>query len=296
MEFYRNYNKILREHFGARVQKISINAGFTCPNRNGEKGWGGCTFCNNQTFYPEYCVPHKSVRQQMEEGIWFFRRYEGQKYLAYFQAYTNTYAPIKELRCMYEEVLSMENVVGIVVGTRPDCVDARLLDYFADLSSSCYVMLEYGVESTLDRTLKRVNRGHSFSESVWAITETAKRGIHTGVHIILGLPGESDEDCLSHADRLNELPIDMLKLHQLQIVKGTELARQWLADPDIVHLYTVDEYIELCVKFLQRLKSEIAIERFVSQSPKGMLLAPDWGIKNFEFVAKLEKRLCNMVL
>lgn len=276
--------------FGARVQKISINAGFTCPNRNGEKGWGGCTFCNNQTFYPEYCVPEKSVRQQMEEGIYFFRRYKGQKYLAYFQAYTNTYAPIEDLKRMYEDVLTIDDVVGIVVGTRPDCVDERLLDYFADLSERCYVMLEYGIESTVDETLLRINRGHAYADSVWAVNETAKRGIHTGAHIILGLPGESDAVCLSHADRLNELPLDMLKLHQLQIVKGTELARQWQQNPDIVHLYTVDEYIDLCIAFLQRLKPEIAIERFVSQSPKGMLIAPDWGLKNYEFIAKLEKR------
>ena len=227
----------------------------------------------------------------MEEGIHFFRRYEGQLYLAYFQAYTNTYAPLDELRRLYEPVLEMDKVIGLVVGTRPDCVDELMLDYFADLSKQCYVMLEYGVESTLDRTLERINRGHTYADSEWAIRETAKRGIHTGAHIILGLPGESDDDCLSHADRLNELPLDMLKLHQLQIVKGTTLARQWLDDPTIVKLYTMDEYIDLCVRFLQRLKPEIGIERFISQSPKDMLLAPDWGVKNYEFVDKLRARL-----
>ena len=291
MELYTNYNQILKDQFGARVQKISINAGFTCPNRNGVKGWGGCTFCNNQTFFPEYCQPTKSVVQQMEEGIHFFRRYEGQLYLAYFQAYTNTYAPLDELRRLYEPVLEMDKVIGLVVGTRPDCVDEQMVDYFANLSKRCYVMLEYGVESTLDRTLERINRGHTYAESEWAIRATAERGIHTGAHIILGLPGETDEDSLSHADRLNELPLDMLKLHQLQIVKGTTLARQWEADKSIVKLYTMDEYIDLCVRFLQRLKPEIGIERFISQSPKDMLLAPDWGVKNYEFVDKLIARL-----
>lgn len=291
---YTNYNQILRNQFGARVQKISINAGFTCPNRNGVKGWGGCTFCNNQTFFPEYCQPTKSVEQQMLEGIDFFSRYEGQLYLAYFQAYTNTYAPLEELRRLYEPVLEMDKVVGLVVGTRPDCVDERMLDYFAKLAENCYVMLEYGIESTLDSTLERINRGHSYAESQWAIQETAKRGIHTGAHIILGLPGETDEDALSHADRLNELPLDMLKLHQLQIVKGTTLAKQWQEDKNIVKLYSMDEYIDLCIRFLQRLKSQIAIERFISQSPKDMLLAPDWGVKNYEFVDKLHARMKNI--
>lgn len=227
----------------------------------------------------------------MEEGIHFFRRYEGQLYLAYFQAYTNTYAPLDELRRLYEPVLEMDKVIGLVVGTRPDCVDERMLDYFADLSKQCYVMLEYGVESTLDRTLERINRGHTYADSQWAIHATAERGIHTGAHIILGLPGETDDDCLSHANRLNELPLDMLKLHQLQIVKGTTLARQWLEDKSVVKLYTMDEYIDLCISFLQRLKPTIAIERFISQSPKDMLLAPDWGVKNYEFVDKLNARI-----
>lgn len=290
-ELYNNYNKILRRKFGARVQKISLNAGFSCPNRTGEKGVGGCIFCNNQTFYPEYCQPQKSVRQQMLEGMDFFSRYKGQLYLAYFQAYTNTYAPLEHLKDLYEQVLEIDNVVGIVVGTRPDCVDERLLDYFARLSQRCYVMIEYGIESTKDETLEYINRGHTFADSCRAVKATAERGIYTGAHIILGLPGETEDDCLAHADNLNSLPLDMLKLHQLQIVKGTELARRWMENRDIVHLYEMDEYIELCVKFLKRLKTDIAIERFISQSPKDMLLAPDWGVKNYEFVAKLEARL-----
>lgn len=288
---YLNYNTVLREKFGARVQKISINAGFTCPNRDGTVGWGGCTFCNNQTFHPEYCVPEKSVRRQMEEGMEFFKKYEGQKYLAYFQAYTNTYARLERLREMYESVLEMDNVVGLVVATRPDCVDVELLDYFETLARRCYVMVEYGVESTNDDTLRRINRGHDYAYSVRAIRETAARGINTGAHLILGLPGEGREEILRHAERVSELPLTMLKLHQLQIVRGTALARQWEADRGMVHLYGLEEYVELCVDFLRRLSPRIAIERFVSQSPAELLLAPNWGVKNHEFVDMLRARL-----
>ncbi|MGM9805333.1 MAG: TIGR01212 family radical SAM protein [Candidatus Aphodosoma sp.] len=288
---YLNYNTILRRQFGARVQKISVNAGFSCPNRDGTLGWGGCTFCNNRTFNPGYCLPEKSVCQQMQEGMEFFSRYESQLYLAYFQAYTNTYAPLDELRRVYEPVLDMPGVVGIVVATRPDCVDGKLLDYFAGLSEKCYVMIEYGLESTDDETLLRINRGHNYAKSVEAVTATAGRGINTGAHLILGLPGEGRDDILRHADRISRLPLDMLKLHQLQIVRGTRLAQQWTENPDFVHLYTLDEYIDLCIDFLDRLSPRIAIERFVSQSPAGMLLAPDWGIKNYEFVDRLHKRM-----
>lgn len=288
---YNNYNETLRRRFGCRVQKISINAGFTCPNRDGTKGRGGCTFCNNQTFFPEYCSPQKSVVQQMEEGMRFFRRYEGQKYLAYFQAYTNTYAPLERLRRLYEPVLEMEDVVGIVVGTRPDCVDGPLLDYFAELSERCYVMVEYGVESTDDRTLRRINRGHGFAESVWAIEETARRGISVGAHLILGLPGESRTQMFLRAETMSSLPLDMVKLHQLQIVRGTAMAREYEAHPERFHLFTAEEYIGLCVDFIAHLDCHIGIGRFVSQSPKGMLVAPDWGLKNYEFVAMLERAL-----
>ncbi len=288
---YNNYNETLRRRFGCRVQKISINAGFTCPNRDGTKGRGGCTFCNNQTFFPEYCSLQKSAVRQMEEGMHFFRRYEGQKYLAYFQAYTNTYAPLERLRGLYEPVLEMEDVVGIVVGTRPDCVDGSLLDYFAELSRRCYVMVEYGVESTDDRTLRRINRGHGFAESVWAIEETARRGISVGAHLILGLPGESREQMFLRAETMSSLPLDMVKLHQLQIVKGTAMAREYEAHPERFHLFTAEEYIGLCVDFIAHLDCHIGIGRFVSQSPKGMLVAPDWGLKNYEFVAMLERAL-----
>ena len=289
---YLNYNKVLKSEFSERVQKITINAGFTCPNRDGSKGTGGCTYCNNQTFSPEYCKPTKSVSQQVKEGIAFFHhKYSAQHYLAYFQTYTNTYDTIENLKAIYEEALSYPNVVGIVVGTRPDCVSSELLDYFAELSKKYYVMIEYGIESTNDKTLEFINRGHDYACAKFAIEETAKRGIKTGAHIILGLPTENRETILSHASALSKLPIDSLKIHQLQLVRGTKMAEQYAKHPEWFYLLSAEEYIDLVIDFLEILSPKIAIERFVSQTPKKLLIAPEWGLKNYEFTAKIEKKL-----
>ena len=289
---YLNYNQVLKTEFSERVQKISINAGFTCPNRDGSKGTGGCTYCNNQTFSPQYCKPSKTVSQQVEEGIAFFHhKYKAQLYLAYFQSYTNTYDSLENLKAIYEEALSYPNVVGLVVGTRPDCVNDELLDYFAGLARKYYVMIEYGVESTHDETLEFINRGHDYACAEQAILKTANRGIRTGAHIILGLPKEDREIIVSHAYKLSQLPIDALKIHQLQLVRGTRMAQQFAENREWFHLYTAEEYIDLAIDFLERLNPLIAVERFVSQSPKELLIAPEWGLKNFEFTAKIEKRL-----
>jgi len=289
---YLNYNQILKTEFSERVQKISINAGFTCPNRDGSKGTGGCTYCNNQTFSPEYCTSNKSVHDQVEEGIAFFHhKYKAQLYLAYFQSYTNTYDSLDNLKSIYEEALSYPNVIGLVVGTRPDCVSEELLDYFAGLAKKYYVMIEYGIESTRDETLLFINRGHDYACAEKAIRDTASRGIRVGAHIILGLPGEERETILSHADILSQLPISVLKIHQLQLVRGTKMALQFSEHPEWFHLYTANEYIDLAIDFVERMNPDIAIERFVSQSPKELLIAPEWGLKNFEFTAKIEKRL-----
>ena len=294
MELYNNYNQHLRDIFGARIQKISINAGFTCPNRDGTKGVGGCTFCNNVSFSPEYCLPTKDVVTQMKEGIDFFSRYQGQKYLAYFQSFTNTYSSLSTLKKYYESIFELDNVIGIVVATRTDCVDSYLLDYYQDIAKEKYVMIEYGIESTSDVTLQRINRGHTYSDSVRAVEETHKRGINVGAHSILGLPGERETDFISHAKKINELPLDMLKLHQLQIVKGTVLEKQWQNGSADLMTFTMNEYIDLCIRFLEQLKPTIGIERFISQSPKDLLIYPDWGVKNFEFIAKLQKRMVEL--
>lgn len=292
MTRYLNYNTVLKSEFSERVQKISINAGFTCPNRDGSKGTGGCTYCNNQTFSPEYCKPAKSVTQQLEEGIAFFNhKYEAQKYLAYFQSYTNTYDKLENLTKIYEEALTNPKVVGIVVGTRPDCVSDELLDYFAELNKRYYVMIEYGVESTCEETLQLINRGHDYACAEDAIRKTASRGIRTAAHLILGLPGESKETILSHAVNISRLPLTTIKLHQLQLVKGTVMSRQYTEHPEKFNMMTSAEYIELVIDFMEIMNPQIALERFISQSPPSMLIAPDWGLKNFEFVSKIEKRL-----
>ncbi|OJV37521.1 MAG: TIGR01212 family radical SAM protein [Bacteroidales bacterium 36-12] len=291
---YKNYNNILKGLFENRVQKVSINAGFTCPNRDGSKGRGGCTYCNNQSFVPGYSKTYKTITQQIDEGIVFFQKkekYKDQAYLAYFQSYTNTYDSIDNLRKIYEEALEHPRVKGIVIGTRPDCVNDKILDYFADLSKQTYVMLEYGIESTNNKTLEFINRGHDYQSAIDAITATAQRDINTGAHLILGLPGENREIILGHAEKINQLPLTAIKLHQLQLIKGTIMARQAQQKPELFTFFTAEEYIELVIDFLERLSPGIAIERFVSQSPKELLLSPDWGLKNFEFVDKIEKRM-----
>ena len=292
MKAYNEFGDFLRKLFPCKVQKISINAGFTCPNRDGTKGWGGCTYCNNQTFSPDYCHTEKRVSEQLEEGIRFFsRKYPEMKYLAYFQAYTNTYDELSVLKSKYEEALAHPDVVGLIVGTRPDCMPEALLDYFEALAKRTFVMVEYGLESTLDKTLLRINRGHTYAESEEAIRRTAGRGIHTGAHLILGLPGESREEILSHADRISALPLTTLKLHQLQLIRNTRMAKEQAEHPEAFHLYTADEYIDLAIDFIERLNPAFVVERFVSQSPKELLIAPDWGLKNFEFTAKVNKRI-----
>lgn len=279
---YRDFSEYLSSQFTYKVQKISINAGFTCPNRDGNKGYGGCTYCNNQSFSPGYGKPTKSISEQLEDGINFFSyKYPDMKYLAYFQSYTNTYDPIDTLIDKYEEALSYPDVVGLIVGTRPDCMPEKLLDYFEAQSIKTFVMIEYGVESTLNKTLDRVNRLHSYEESENIIRLTAKKGIAVGAHMILGLPGETKDEILSHADKLSKLPLTSLKLHQLQIIKGTIMSREYRVDPSAFNLFELDDYINMCVSFSERLNPEIYIERFTSQSPEKLLIAPEWGLKNY---------------
>jgi uncharacterized protein len=288
---YRRFQDFLDEHFNFKVQKISINAGFTCPNRDGSKGKGGCTYCNNQSFNPDYCENKKSVTIQLEEGKRFFaKKYPEMKYLAYFQAYTNTYGELEHLKALYQEALSVPEVVGLVIGTRPDCMPDKLLDFFQELRKRTFILLEYGMESTLDKTLALLNRGHDHACSVDAIRRTASKGIPVGVHLILGLPGENREDILGHADILSTLPVNTVKIHQLQLIKGTVLGEQYLRTPDLVQLPTPQQYVELVVSFLERLRPDIAVERFVSQSPPELLIAPNWGMKNYEFTHLVEKR------
>lgn len=289
---YRDYPSFFKTLFRERVQKLSIDGGFTCPNRDGKKGRGGCTFCNNRSFNPDYCGAALSIAGQIEAGRRFFaHKYDGQKYLAYFQTYSNTYAPLEVLRRKYEEALGCPDVVGIVIGTRPDTVSEEVLDYLEGLAGRYYVCVEYGVESANEEVLRQINRGHTFAEAETAIRMTANRGIQIGAHLIFGLPGESRESMLDGAVRLCELPIDVLKLHQLQIIRDTPMAEEYLRHPDRFCLYSLDEYLDFVADVIGRIRPEVYLERFVSQAPEEYLIAPKWGVKNFEFVAKLDKKL-----
>lgn len=289
---YNDLNVLLKKHFAGKVQKISLNAGFTCPNRDGSVGRGGCTYCNNQTFNPDYCHTDKSVTEQLEEGKAFFaRKYPEMKYLAYFQAYTNTYAELDVLRRKYEEALSVPDVVGLVVGTRPDCMPPSLLYYLSSLNKQTFLMVEYGIESTNNATLARINRGHTFEQTQEAIYSTAGEGILTGGHVILGLPGETHEGWMRQAALLSALPLSTLKMHQLQLIKGTRMALEYRQNPSDFHLYSIDEYIDLVVDYVERLRPDLVVERFASQSPKHLLIAPDWGIKNYELTEKVKRRM-----
>ena len=290
---YNDFPTFLRKYFPYKVQKISLNAGFTCPNRDGTKGWGGCTYCNNQTFNPDYCRTEKSIAIQLEEGKCFFaHKYPEMKYLAYFQAYTNTYAELEGLKRKYEEALAVDGVVGLVIGTRPDCMPESLLRYLEDLNKHTFLMVEYGIESTCDETLKRINRGHTYADTVEAVCQTAACGILTGGHIILGLPGETHDTMVAHAEILSDLPLATLKIHQLQLIRGTRMAHEYDVTPAGFHLFNeVEEYIDLVIDYVEHLRPDMVVERFVSQSPKDLLIAPDWGLKNYEFVARLQKRM-----
>ena len=292
MQRYNEFGAWLKLQLGCKAQKISLNAGFTCPNRDGKVGLGGCTYCNNQTFNPEYCQTEKSVTQQLNEGKTFFsRKYPEMKYLAYFQAYTNTYAELEILKRKYEEALAVDGVSGLVIGTRPDCMPNSLLDYLEKLNRQTFIMVEYGIESTYDKTLLRINRGHNHACTVDAIERTAERGIFTGGHIILGLPGETRAEMIEEARTLSSLPLTTLKLHQLQLIKGTRMAEEFIASPSEFHLFSADEYIDLVIDFIENLSPEIVLERFVSQSPASLLAIPGWGLKNYEFVDKVRKRM-----
>lgn len=295
MFLYNDYSTYIKNLFGCKVQKISLNAAFTCPNRDGKLGRGGCTYCNNRTFNPEYCDTGKSITQQLEEGKQFFsRKYPEMKYLAYFQAYTNTYGELEVLKRKYEEALAVDGMLGLVIGTRPDCMPDSLLDYLENLAKYIHVTVEYGIESIDDNILRHINRGHDFATARDAVERTAARGIPVGVHMILGLPGEDKEAVLKQPYVLSELPVTTIKLHQLQIIRGTVMGEEYLRHPERFCLFGVDDYIETVVGYIARLRGDIVIERFVSQSPKKLLLAPDWGLKNHEFTDKVKKRMVEL--
>jgi len=291
---FNSYSEYFKKIFGGRVQKVTIDAGFTCPNRDGTKGRGGCTYCNNDSFNPSYCSPQKSVKQQIKEGIEFHaKRYRrANDFLAYFQAYSNTYKPLDELKRIYGQALEIPEIKGIVIGTRSDCIDDDKLKYFAEISKTHYVAIEYGIESVYDKTLELINRGHDFASVVRALKLTKSYGIHTGGHLIFGLPGETRQMMLDEVEIINDLPLDTIKFHQLQIVKGTAMGRDYLKNKDKYKLFGLQEYVEFITDFTERLNPDIVIERFAGEVPPRFLVATGWdGLRYDQVLNKIEKEL-----
>jgi radical SAM protein (TIGR01212 family) len=291
---FNAYSNYFKNAYGSRIQKVSIDAGFTCPNHDGLSGTGGCTYCNNDAFRPSYCNPSKSISRQLSEGIEFLRkRYrEPSSFLAYFQAFSNTYAPIERLKSLYDEALAFPLISGLIIGTRPDCIDDEKLNYLSELSESHFIAIEYGVESCYDKTLKRVNRGHTFGQAVDAIRKTAEKGIKTGAHFIFGLPGESREEMLLEAEIISTLPLHTVKFHQLQIIRDTLMEIEFRENPGDFNLFSLDEYVDFFILFLEKLNPAIVVERFTGEAPPSYLLEQKWNRKRTDEIIRIfEKKL-----
>ncbi len=291
---FNSYKRFLQQRFGTRAQKLALDAGFTCPNRDGRVGTGGCTYCLNAAFNPSYCSSRKSIAQQLDEGIEFHRnRYRrAGAYLAYFQSFSNTYAPLSRLREIYQPAIEHPDIQGIVIGTRPDCIDESLLSHLNKIQQTHYVMLEYGVESVYDETLKRINRGHDFATAEQAIRLTDRYSIPCGAHFIFGLPGENKDMMLEAADVISQLPLTTVKFHQLQIFKGTRMAEEFQQHPDAFHLFDLEEYIDFVIDFAERLNPDIVIERFAGEVPPRYLVSEPWMKLRYDQVLnRIERRM-----
>lgn len=272
------------------MQKVSVNAGFTCPNRDGTMGFAGCTYCNNVSFVPPYCQPGMSIADQVKAGVEYLsRRYNAGKFIAYFQAYSNTYAPLAHLKNLYEQALSHPRVIGLSIGARTDCVDKEKIAYLQELARDYYVSIEYGAESIYDHTLERLNRQHTFRDWVEAVEMTAGRGISIAAHLILGLPGESIEQMLHSAEVISRYPIDSLKIHHLHVVKKTILAAQYQKEP--FPLFGYREYLDVVVEFLQRLRPDIRIQRLAGETHPRHLIGPHWGLRVATILKDIETEL-----
>ncbi len=282
-----------RELYGGRIQRVSVNAGFTCPNRDGSIGWGGCTFCNNEAFTPSYCKPTKPIAEQINEGISFLdNRYHKPKiYIAYFQSYSNTYASFETLKQLYAEALAHPKIKGIAIGTRPDCVDYQKLNHIACLARDHIVSIEYGLESCYNKTLRMVNRGHTFEDSVRAIKMSAELALHTGIHLIFGLPGETREEMLAQAAIVSKLPINAIKFHQLQIVSGSVMDQEYSRYPDRFNLFDLNDYVQFAVSFIERLSPQITIERLSGEVPPEFNKGKSWKLRTDQVLSLIEKEL-----
>lgn len=292
MRRFNSFGRFAKEKFGGRrLQKVNIDAGFTCPNRDGTLGYGGCVYCNNDSFRPGACRPVLPVRQQIEKGIAYLGgRYKADLFLAYFQPFTNTYAPVGELESLYLEALAHPLVAGLAIGTRPDCVDEQKIALLERLARSHFILIEYGLQSMYEKSLRFIERGHGFEAFLKAVELTQGKGIGIGVHLIAGIPTETREETLLMAERISELsPVGFLKLHQLQVVKNTKLARSYAENPFPVFGY--EEYIDFTVDFLERLRADIVIQRLFATAPDELLIAPRWDVDRHRILRDIEDRL-----
>lgn len=293
-EYYKDFGDYMAEKFpGIKVQKISVNAGFSCPNRDGTIGRGGCIYCDNSSFTPGYCFSNESISSQLNAGKAFFaRKYPKMKYLAYFQSFSNTFGrPVEELELMYREAMNVEDVVGVIIGTRPDTLPQETVGMLGRLNKEMPVIVEIGAETCHDATLELINRGHSWRDVEDAVKRLHEAGLSTGLHLIAGLPGETPEMMLETVRKGVALPIDSIKLHHLQILKNTRLAQLWESGKLSVEQFTVEKYIDLCIKIINLVPRKIAIERFLASSPPDKVLSPHWGLKNYEFTNLLKNKL-----
>lgn len=284
------YSDFLKQLYGVRVQKLNVNAGFTCPNRDGTLGAGGCSYCNNKSFIPAFGRASSSVTQQLLDAKQFYAgKYADVKYVAYFQSFTNTYAPLEKLRELYYKALAVDDVIGLVISTRPDCLSNDIQELLQEVNSEHKVIVEIGVETSHDHTLESINRCHSWQCAKDAINMLAERGLTVGVHLILGLLGETEADMMATVDSIAQLPVSTIKFHQLQVLRGTQLEQQWKRGEVQVMDWTAQEYAQLCHRIIARLPERIIIERMVSTAPSELLLHPRWGLKPAQFRKIFEK-------
>ena len=287
---YNSYSKFLKETFGQRVQKVAVHAGFTCPNRDGTVAYGGCTYCNIDSFTPEAARARIPIKEQVRTGIDYWKtRHDVKAFMVYFQPYSNTYAPLDHLKKLYEEALEHPEVVGISIGTRPDCIDDEKLAYFEDLSQDTFVTIEYGIESVHDETLRLINRGHDYNCTKTGIKKTAGRGIHVCSHVILGFPYETEKQMLKTAEEISKLPLNFIKIHNLHIVRYTELAKEYLKNP--FHIFTFKEWVDMVCRFLERLNPQFIVERLSGDAPKKLLIEPQWCRDSAKIIYAVQQEL-----
>ena len=287
---YNPFGPYMKKKFGTSVYKVSVDAGFSCPNRDGTISTTGCIYCNNDSFRPGSCKPALSISEQIRNGIYQIRkRYKAEKFLVYFQPYTNTYASVAKLKHLYKEALSEPYVIGIAIGTRPDCIDEEKIMFLSELAKKYFILIEYGMQSIYDRTLEFINRGHDYSTFLKALYMTKDKGIYIGAHVIVGFPTESKEEILLMADEVSRIPVDFLKIHHLQVIKDTPLEIIYRENP--FHLFSYEEYIDFITDFIGRLSPRIILQRLFANAPDNILIAPRWEKGRQEILRDIEKQI-----